>query len=94
MHAKYAGQGMVALSVCVRLTEGDSRERALEFLKAQKAAFTNLLLDEPDSLWAEKFGIGGPPIVFVFDRQGKRAGKLDHYEDVEKLVRELLREKP
>ena len=45
------------------------------------------------------FKISGPPAVFVFDREGKRAAKFVSedgkepftYEEVEALVRKLLR---
>jgi len=98
MRQRYAGQGLVCLSVSVDRTE--RHDAAPAFLKAQKATFANYRLDEETAFWQEKWDLNGPPAVFVFDKQGKRAGKFDgndpdkpySYADVERLVVELLRE--
>ena len=96
MHERYASRGLVCLSVSV--DPQDRHAAALAFLQSQRATFANYLLDEANSTWQEKWDINGPPAVFVFDRQGKRAGKFDcndpekpyGYDDVAKLVQELL----
>src|SRR5262249_37610099 len=47
LHRQYAGQGLVAVSVALDdPADEKARERALKFLKAQQATFTNVLLDE------------------------------------------------
>jgi len=74
----------------------------LKFLRKKNAIFANYWLDEKPELWMERWRIAGPPTVFVFDRQGKRAGKFNTenadkpwlYEDVKKLVEKLLAQSP
>jgi hypothetical protein len=100
MHRKYGSQGVVCLSVSV--DQPTMRDKALGFLKEQQADFPNYWLNEEAPVWQERFNINGPPAVFVFDRDGRRAGKFDTsdpdkpytYADVEALVKELLKAKP
>jgi hypothetical protein len=78
--------------------QADDKERALDFLKQQKATFANYLLDEEDTkVWQEHWDIGGPPAVCVYGRDGKLVRRFVNdangtftYADVEKLVRPLL----
>ena len=98
MHKKYAKDGLVCMSVAV--DEAKQKPAALAFLQKQEATFANYLLDEEFDYWQNKFDINGPPAVFVFDRNNKRAGKFDYtdpnkqftYADVEKLVQQLLKD--
>jgi hypothetical protein len=91
MHRKYADKGVVAMSVSV--DQPEQREAALSFLKKQGAAFPNFWLDEETSVWQTKFDLNGPPVVFVYNRAGKVVDKINGgYEDVEKLVKELIKE--
>ncbi|MCS7045829.1 MAG: hypothetical protein NZO58_05690 [Gemmataceae bacterium] len=97
MHHKYAKDGLVVVSVALDDLKEDpgAKDRVLKFLKAQRATFTNLLLDEPFEFWSERLHFVAPPCQFVFSRQGKWTkfeGAIKH-EEVEKLVVELLREK-
>jgi hypothetical protein len=100
MHHKYAKDGLVVLSVALDDIHEDppSKDRALKFLNAKGATFTNLLLDEPVEFWQEKLRFIAPPCHYVFSRQGKwiqftsDKKAIDH-DAVEKLVVELLREK-
>jgi hypothetical protein len=86
----------------VSLDATEKRQEVLKFLTKSEATFANFLLDEKPEVWQQKWKIVGPPAVFVFDRQGKRAAKIDSEnpdrpyscEDVEKLVKDLLREQP
>jgi hypothetical protein len=97
MHEKYGSKGVACLSVSI--DRPDDQELALKFLRRQKAAFTNVLLDEPVKTWQEIFDIFGPPAALVYDRDGKVAGRFDHndvnkaftYEDVEKLVVRMIK---
>lgn len=92
LHHKYADQGLVAISVCLRTDEPTDKEAVMKFLKAKKAEFTNVILDEPTELWQEKFHIQGIPAVFVFNREGKWSQfKYESaYPEVEKLVAKLM----
>ena len=98
MHKHYGKDGVVCMSVTT--DEPERKDAALKFLKSKGATFPNYLLDENASLWQEKWTLKAVPAVFVFNREGKRAAKFDNddpdkqftYADVEKLVRDLLRE--
>jgi len=98
MHGKYGSQGVVCISVSV--DQAKNREAALGFLKERGATFPNYWLNEGQTFWQERFNISGPPTVFVFDRDGRRAGKFVQteqeyeYKDVEALVKELLKAAP
>jgi thiol-disulfide isomerase/thioredoxin len=93
MHRKFAKDGLVAVSVS--LDEPPQREAALRFLQSQGAHFTNLLLDVDQETWQEKFHAFGPPLVFVFDKDGKwRQFKYEKgYAEAEKYVQELMHAK-
>jgi hypothetical protein len=96
MHEKLAKDGLVVVSVALDPLE--DKDRALKFLQAKKATFTNVLLDEPLEFWQKKFEFVAPPALYVFSRQGKwtrfRSDEAEiNYGAVDKLVSELLREK-
>ena len=97
MREKYAKDGLVVMTVSVDTP--DRKDAALNVLQANKVMGPNFLLDEETEFWQKKWKIDGPPAVFVFDREGKRAMKFDDdkpydHTDVEKVVKELLRTKP
>ena len=76
MQKKYAKDGVVAVSVSVDdPKDKKAMQNVLDFLRKQKATFTNLVLDEKPEVWQEKLKIYGPPCVFVFNRDGKH-GKV------------------
>lgn len=97
LHERYARDGLVCMSVSVDPVA--RREAALEFLKAQRATFANFLLDEHADVWQQRWNVDCVPVVFVFDREGRRAAKfIDQgpnkpvsYAEVETLARALLR---
>ena len=97
MQRQYEKDGLVAVSVSLDDPgDKDARERILKFLRAKDAEFTNLFLDEPSELWSERLKIDLPPAVFVFDRDGRIAGKFEgkmvSYEtQIEPLVEKLLK---
>jgi hypothetical protein len=97
MQKKYAKDGVVAVSVNLDNPSDDGvKEKIQKYLTSQKAAFTNLILDEKIEVWQKKLNIVGPPCVFVFDQDGKVAKKFDSgekYNEVEKLVVDLLKKK-
>src|SRR5262249_21852274 len=79
MHRKYAKDGLVAISLNLdAATDEDgkpneeTRKQALKFLREEGAAFTNLMLDEPQDFWQPRLHLeDGLPGVFVFNRAGK-----------------------
>jgi thiol-disulfide isomerase/thioredoxin len=97
LHERYAADGLVCLSVSV--DDAAKHDAALAFLTRQKATFANYRLTDKPEVWQKAWKVSGPPIVFVFDRAGKRAAKFDSedekkpftYAEVEALVRKLLR---
>jgi|ERR1043166_9387790 hypothetical protein len=99
MHQKYASKGLVAISLNLD-DEPEFRQKAEKFRKDQKAAFTNLALDEPKltEFWTAKFNISSLPAVFVFDRRGKwtafktEGDKDASYAEIEPFVVKLLAE--
>jgi thiol-disulfide isomerase/thioredoxin len=96
LHQKYAKDGFVAVSVSLDdPTDDDAKAKALKFLRAQKATFTNVLLDEKPEVWQAKLKIDGPPLVMVFARDGKLeqrfVDKAVDYAEIGKLVAELLK---
>jgi hypothetical protein len=97
MQRKYAKDGLVAVSVSLDdPADKEVEARILKFLRAKDAEFTNLHLDESSELWSERLKIDLPPAVFVFDREGRLAGKFegakaDYAAYVEPLVVELLK---
>ena len=98
MHNKYKNEGLVAFSCALDNTERKGiQEKLLKFLKEKKATFPNFLLNETDEeVWQGKLKIDGPPAVFVFDPEGKPAKKFTEnftYEDVEKVVSDLIKKK-
>ena len=76
--------------------EAGTLKSVLKFLDSRNAEFPNFILDESQEFWQEKFHAKAPPIIFVFNREGKwkqLPEEGDHYPEVEKLVNEFLKEK-
>jgi hypothetical protein len=102
MHQKLADRGLACISVTVdEATDEESVNKARTFLVNQKATLENYLLNESAEVWQRRLDAEGPPAIFVFDRQGKRAAKFGvngvepfTHEQIEKLVLELLDRKP
>ena len=95
MHNTYAKDGLVCMSVSV--DDKDDKDKGLAFLQKQHATFENYLIDEPAAVWQKQFDVAAPPAVLVFGRDGQRLKKFGEeqftYEDVEKFVAPLLKEK-
>lgn len=106
LHQQYSGKGLVCMSVALDPAEEDKEGTPppgiKKFLVKQKAAFANYWLNEEPKVWQERWHIQGPPAVFVFDRQGRRAARFDSedpdkplkYEAVKKLIADLLAQAP
>src|SRR5262249_40911165 len=83
LQAKYKNSGLVAISVALDDPTDASKRIAIQsFLAKQRAdGLTNLQLDETPAFWQKKLGVDGPPCVFVFNRDGRIAGKWDDKVD-------------
>ncbi len=77
------------------------QERVLDFLRTREATFDNVLCSESADDVLNLLELGGPPAVYVYDRQGKLAKRFDNesiqneedaftYQDVNELVSKLL----
>jgi thiol-disulfide isomerase/thioredoxin len=110
LHERYGPRGVACISLSFDY-DGESvvrmeviRERVLDFLCKQRAAFDNVISSEESDDLYRKFHLASIPAVFVYDRQGKLRERFDNvhahskaemfnYEQVEKLVQDLLEEK-
>jgi thiol-disulfide isomerase/thioredoxin len=96
LHEKYARRGLTVMSVSVdQPHDPTSKAAALAFLTKQRATFRNVILTDAAGVWQEKWKTVGPPLVFLFDRDGKLAGRwLGKFElaEVEKRVAEVIAE--
>ena len=93
MQNKYAKAGMAAISVSLDDPKDEkARQRVIDFLRKQKATFTNLILDEKSEVGQEKLKFDGPPYVFVFSSDGKwKQFTSPDYAEIEKYVADLLK---
>jgi len=100
LHHKYGPDGLACVSVS--LDDEDGQAKALKFLQDRKATFLNLRAEEDKEEVFKKMDLKNIPAVFVFDRDGLRAGKFtmddpdnqfSYEKDVEPLVRKLLKAK-
>jgi len=96
LEAKYRGKDVVCISVAME-NPGDG-PKAVGWLKKLKAgAVTNYLLDDGIAANFKKFSIETVPVVFVFDKENRRAARFvedekpfTYEDDVEPLVAKLL----
>jgi thiol-disulfide isomerase/thioredoxin len=97
---KYGRRGLAVVSLSMDEPDEESRERALEFLKKQKATFTNLISrygGEEEGMEAFDIDGGTLPHFKLYDRRGKLLKKfggdpdqaVDHLE-VEVEIRKAL----
>ncbi|MBO0701121.1 MAG: hypothetical protein J2P46_22180, partial [Zavarzinella sp.] len=73
MHQELSKDGLVVISLSV--DDADDKSAALKFLQEQKATFENFILEDKDrneKAGDEKLLHSTPPIVHVFDRDGKK----------------------
>jgi thiol-disulfide isomerase/thioredoxin len=103
MHRKFSGQGLAVISLSLDdPTDQAAVGEAEKFLKARKAAFTNILLEENLGDGFEKLNINAIPAVFIFAPDGKEVkrftmddpNKQFTYDQVEKTIVALLDSKP
>jgi thiol-disulfide isomerase/thioredoxin len=105
LHEKYGPDKVACVSVCFDY-EGLKKEKpedykpaVLEFLREQRAAFDNVIANEPSDELYKKFGFPSVPAVFVYDRQGELAKRFENkdakaaaftYGDIDAEVASLL----
>jgi thiol-disulfide isomerase/thioredoxin len=99
MERKYSKKGLAVISLSLDdPTDKDAVLEAEKFLKAKKAAFTNVLLDENLGDGYEKLKINAIPAVFVYGPDGKELKRFTMddpnnqftYDEVEKAIIALL----
>jgi peroxiredoxin len=97
MHRKLKDRGLVVVAVSVDdPADKDAEAEVRKFLREQKAAFPNFLLDEEMEVWQKKLQIEGIPCVFVFNRAGqveKKYPEAPDHDELDRLVDQLLRRK-
>jgi thiol-disulfide isomerase/thioredoxin len=103
MHAKYADKGLAVVSLALDdPSDPKAVEEARRFLKEKNARFTNYLMDEEFGVGFEKLNISAIPAVFLYGPDGKEVKRFTledasnqfTYDQVEKVVKELLAGKP
>ena len=99
MDQKFAGKGIAFASVCLDdPTKPKKVTEATEFLKGQKAGFSNFLLDETQDDAFEKLDISTIPAVFMFGPDGHEVRRFTledvnnqfTYKQVETAVQEFI----
>jgi thiol-disulfide isomerase/thioredoxin len=104
MYKEYKDKGLVVISVATDPLRGedikDPRPRILNFLQDNKAVFTNVVIDEPDTVLRDRLRVLSLPCMYIFDREGKwryfrgnnlvdAEGEIRH-DQIEGLVKKLL----
>jgi thiol-disulfide isomerase/thioredoxin len=90
LHEKFAKQGLVVISVSVDPPDDvDARAAAQAFLMKQRATFRNLQLTDKAEVWQAKWNVVGPPLLFLFDREGKLASRWEGKIDPGELSRRV-----
>jgi peroxiredoxin len=96
MHDTYARRGLSVVSVSVDPPDDkDAAAAARQFLTRQRATFRNVQLTDKADVWQEKWQVVGPPLLFLFDREGRLVARWQDKVDmdvVEKRVVELLKD--
>ncbi len=100
LHRQHSPDKLACLSVCVNFSglgkPEDEVAEPLKFLKAQGAAFDNVLCGDPDETLYKKLRITSVPTILVFGRDGKLLKVFENevsYAQVEAFVVPLLTEK-
>jgi hypothetical protein len=96
MHKKHAKDGLVAITLSMDMANKlpNAEKNALKILQKQNVILTNLMINEDKKVLEEKLQyIGGLPMVYVFNRQGKWKlfeGEVN-YDEIEKTVERFLK---
>ena len=90
LHARYAGRGLAVVSVSVDPPDdADARAAARDFLVGIQARFRNVILTDPADVWQGKWKTDGPPLLFLFDKNGRLARRWDGKFDPAELDRNV-----
>ena len=90
LHEKFAKQGLVVISVSVDPPDDpDARSAAQAFLTKQRATFRNVQLSDNAEVWQAKWNVVGPPLLFLFDRDGKLVSRWEGKIDVDEVARRV-----
>jgi thiol-disulfide isomerase/thioredoxin len=87
LHEKYAKQGLAVISVSVDLPE--DADAARKFLMQQRAAFRNVQLTDKAEVWQAKWNVVGPPLLFLFDRDGRLVARWEGKSDPGEIARRV-----
>ncbi|MBI3665073.1 MAG: TlpA family protein disulfide reductase [Acidobacteria bacterium] len=95
LYNQYKDRGVTFVSLCVDDREDPQAvEQARQFLRRQKAAFRNYLMDENITQAFEKLDLLGIPAVFIYDRSGRLRhnfnGDDPNHQFTQKQVEEAL----
>lgn len=106
LHNKFSPNDVACISLSFDY-EGGKKEKpedhvdaVTKFLRAQKAAFDNVIASVPSEELYQKLGFktAAVPAIFVYDRDGKIAKQFESeeakYSEVGKLVAELIEKSP
>jgi len=90
LHEKYSRRGLAVVSVSVDPPDdADAHEAASKFLQKHKATFRNVILAEKAEVWQEKWKVIGPPLLFLFDREGRLVARWDDKIDMAEVEKRL-----
>lgn len=94
LHAKYADKGLVCVSVNVFPEELTRKDKVIDFLTKQGAAFPNYILkdDANADKWQQDRGVEFTPWLILIDRAGKAVNLPEKAtpEDVDAAVAKAL----
>lgn len=95
LHRKYAGDGLVVMSLDIEPDEWEQKDKVLKFLTGQEATFPNYIFKDRRQKvddWLERYDAFAVPALVVFDRNGKRVPvpPLPTPEEEEAFVRKVL----
>jgi thiol-disulfide isomerase/thioredoxin len=95
LHKQYGPEKIACMSVTV--DDQEDKDKALRFLRQQKAAFANFLLDEPAEAYQKRYKFGAVPCIKVYGVDGKLVESFTadekefSYKDVRPLVERLMK---
>ncbi|MGE3804004.1 MAG: DUF255 domain-containing protein [Gemmataceae bacterium] len=93
LHQRYAGAGLVCLSVNVDPVA--RRPELIHFLSDKRMPFAHMQLDEERTVWQERWSLAAAPALYVFTSDGKLACRFTHEDgfglpEVERHVQRLV----